>query len=191
MLCWLLACNDPSHWSTYYTNSCFLYLQNRMLWQADLVVKGRNHVGNHINYYNCHWGCERQKFCLEAESYNPQNQTTQPNFWSPEWWHKLTCWKRFISEPHNAGIQLWNNMQSQRVLLTLIHICHGKERLTATLVKTHHLQHSHALTWPSLIWLANLQRHKIRYLHTRQLAFFKTSCYASHSVYSITLSLLQ
>lgn len=51
---------------------------------------------------------------------------------------------------------------------------------TACLAKSYHLQHFHTANLAFfLIWLANLRRHKIRYLHTSQAAFLKSTCYVS------------
>lgn len=58
---------------------------------------------------------------------------------------------------------------------SLSHTHRVKQIITVALVKTYHLQHSHTPNLIlSLIWLANHRRHKIRYLHTSQPAFFKS-----------------
>lgn len=79
--------------------------------------------------------------------------------------HKfLVMHAKFIFEPQYTSISVSGNLQ-----------CH--------ILKMYHLQYSHMLNLALIhIWLANPQRHKIRYLHTSQPAFIGSSNYASHSV---------
>lgn len=74
---------------------------------------------------------------------------------------------------HSASENLQSYIPKMQ-LLSLIHTHHVKLRVTVTWVKNNHLQHSHTPNLALfLIWLANLQGHKIRDLHTSQPAFFK------------------
>lgn len=99
-----------------------------------------------------------------VETHVSLHVTSNPELRRLDAQHELPRHAKLIFKPQYASISVSGNLQ-----------CH--------IVKAYYLQHlSYAEPGPLHIWLANLRRHKIRYLHTSQPAFIRSSSYASHSV---------